>query len=283
MAAMNKPPTVFISYSHKDERLANDLRAHLANLKMQSLIADWYDRRILPGQDWQSEIDQHLSTAGIILLLISPHFMASNYCTGIEMQRAMELQPGQARLIPIILRPGDWEGAPFSRLQALPTNAKPVTEWRNRDQAFREIVRGIRSVLSSSASERREVQAPGTSQVPVGDRYFLNHTSFLRHDKQEEFRARTGVPVDHYDIRVILDAENETDLDEVERVEYILHDAYPEPVRVRTRRERKEKFLLKELANGEYLLKAKVYLREDAKSFVLYRYITLWSSGPELP
>ena len=76
----------------------------------------------------EAEIDEHLNSARVILLLISSDFMASKYCYDIEMISAIERQKsGKARIIPVILRPVDWKGAPFSELQALPTNAEPVT------------------------------------------------------------------------------------------------------------------------------------------------------------
>jgi hypothetical protein len=190
---------------------------------------------------------------------------------------------GKARIIPVILRPAEWESSDLGGLQALPTNAKPVTSWKDRHQAFRDIARGVRAALTRLGS------APATSTNAIegdtsGLAYFLNHTSFLRADRQAEFRARTGVPLDHYDIRVVLDAEEPDMLDAVARIEYILDSTYPEPVRVRTaERDRRTKFLLKELANGEYLLRATVYLVDDRPPIRLERYVTLWRSGPELP
>jgi len=112
------------------------------------------------------------------------------------------------------------------------------------------------------------------------DYYYLNHTSFLRRDKQDEFRRRTGIPLDHYDIRVIVDSYYEGALDRIEQVEYILHRAYPQPFQYRTNRS--EKFLLKELANGEYVLMAKVYLKDRKDQVVLQRYINLLEAGPRL-
>src|SRR6266480_1309294 len=139
---------VFYSYAHKDEELRNKLAEHLGSLRRQGYITQWHDRLIQPGTDWAQEIDTHLSTATIILLLISPSFLASDYCYGLELQRALERQAhNEARVIPIILRPVDWKGAPFEKLQALPTDAKPLTTWRNRDQAFLEVTRGLRKVI----------------------------------------------------------------------------------------------------------------------------------------
>lgn len=112
------------------------------------------------------------------------------------------------------------------------------------------------------------------------DYLYLNHTSFLRKDKQPDFQARTGIPLDHYDIRVHLDSCYAGALDRVQYVVYLLHEAYPEPVQARSNR--KDKFLLKELANGEYVLLAKVFLKDRAEPILLQRYITLWKDGPRL-
>lgn len=139
---------VFYSYSHKDEELRQELENHLATLRRQDIIIDWHDRRIGAGREWAGEIDEHLNTAHVILLLISSDFIASDYCYDVEMQRAMERHEAkEARVIPIILRPVDWEEAPFGRLLALPTDGEAVTLWDNQDAAFRDIARGIREVV----------------------------------------------------------------------------------------------------------------------------------------
>src|SRR5918997_4147517 len=141
---------VFVSYAHKDEALWHELEKHLALLRRQGVITTWYDRQISAGSEWAQEIDTHLNTAQIILLLISADFLASDYCYGVELQRAMERHAAKdARVIPIILRPVDWHGAPFGKLQALPKDANPVTSWPNREEAFADVVRGIREALRS--------------------------------------------------------------------------------------------------------------------------------------
>jgi len=142
------PVEVFFSYSHRDEDLKNELLKHLANLERQGIITGWHDRKIIAGQEWAGEIDEHLDSARVILLLISPDFMFSKYCNDIEVRRAMERhEAGEARVIPVILRAVDWEGAPFSKLQGVPTDVKPVTLWKDRDEAFLTVVKEIRRAL----------------------------------------------------------------------------------------------------------------------------------------
>jgi len=143
---------IFFSYSHKDEKLRDQLETHLSNLKRQNIIIGWHDRKIAASTEWKGEIDTHLESARIILLLVSADFLASDYCYDVEMKRALERHAaGQAHVIPIILRPCDWLRAPFGGLQALPTDAKPVTDWTNRDRALHDIAAGIRIVSEDLA------------------------------------------------------------------------------------------------------------------------------------
>jgi predicted helicase len=145
-----EPIDLFYSYAHEDEPLRNQLNQHLALLKRQGVIRAWYDREILAGDLWAQEINSHLQTAQIILLLITPAFIASDYCYGNEMTEALKRHAlGQTRVIPIILRPCDWESSPFAQLQALPKNAKAVTLWSNRDAAFTDVAKGVREVIAA--------------------------------------------------------------------------------------------------------------------------------------
>lgn len=147
--------TLFYSYAHKDEIFRRELEKQLSNLRRQGYFQEWHERMIIPGSDWAFDIDTHLNSASIILLLISPDFMVSDYCLGIEMKRAMELhEAGKAYVIPILLRPVDWEGAPFARLQVLPTDARPITLWEDVDEAFLHVSRGIRKAIEEWRDRR---------------------------------------------------------------------------------------------------------------------------------
>lgn len=149
------PLSVFISYAHRDEDFKDDLVMHLANLKRQGKISAWQDRDIEAGTEWDAEIKQQLEAAEIILLLISPRFIASEYCYDLEMQRAVERHnAGTARVIPIILKSVDWQDTPFFKLQALPKDAKPITQWPDRDDAFLNVVKGIRRAVESLQAKK---------------------------------------------------------------------------------------------------------------------------------
>src|SRR5437588_169655 len=109
---MGPPLLLFYSYAYEDEPLRVELEKHLRLLSRQGLIAEWHSRKILPGEAWARQIDEHLEVASIVLLLVSPDFLASDYCYDIEMQRALERhKSGSTYVIPIILRPCDWQHA----------------------------------------------------------------------------------------------------------------------------------------------------------------------------
>ena len=140
--------TVFFSYSHVDESLRDQLEVHLAMLKNQGLIEAWHDRRIKAGDEFGNSISAQLEQADVILLLVSPEFLASKYCYEIEMARAMERHDaGDARVIPVILRHCDWHAAPFGKLLAAPRDGKPVKSWPDIDEAFFDVVKMIRAAL----------------------------------------------------------------------------------------------------------------------------------------
>src|ERR1051326_4292537 len=117
---------IFISYAHKDRRLRDELAAHLATLRNQHIISDWFDGDLIPGTPWQPHILHHLRTARIILLLVSAHFINSPFCWDIELQETLaRQQSGQARIIPILLRPCDWQNTPSPHSRRFPPTANP--------------------------------------------------------------------------------------------------------------------------------------------------------------
>ena len=139
---------IFFCYAHEDEALLKKLKDHLMPLQRQRHIDVWHDRDITAGVEWEREINEHLNTAQIILLLVSADFMGSDYCYGIEMKRAVERhEQEEARVIPIILRHVYWQGEPLGKLQALPRDAIPVKSWQDQDEALYNVVEGIHKVV----------------------------------------------------------------------------------------------------------------------------------------
>jgi hypothetical protein len=144
------PAEVFISYAHEDAEFRERLEKHLSILRKTNVISTWHDRQILPGQEWGHQIDSHVESADVILLLVSENFLASTYCYDIEMKRALERHnEGMALVIPVILKPVDWKGAPFDKLQVLPTSARPVTKWPSKAEGLTDVAKGIRRAIQA--------------------------------------------------------------------------------------------------------------------------------------
>ncbi len=155
--------SVFVSYSHKDEELQGQLQIHLTMLKRQQVIDVWHDRCLVPGDEIDPAIAKALEEAQVILLLVSPDFLASDYCYDKEVQQAMERHSaGEARVLPMILRPCDWHDTPFGKLLATPKDGKPVVKWTNIDDAFLDVVRDIRRAVDEIVGPRAAVRDSAT-------------------------------------------------------------------------------------------------------------------------
>ncbi len=141
------PIEVFISYSEEDEKFKKQLETHLAMLRREDIIRPWHSQLIELGREWEQETASHIDSAQIILLLVSPSFLASDQLYENEMMLAMERQvSGDARVVPIILRSVDLGQTPFKRLLALPRNGRPIDTWRNADEIWSSIAQEIRQL-----------------------------------------------------------------------------------------------------------------------------------------
>ncbi len=147
--------SLFVSYSHVDETLKNELMKHLEPLRRLHRIEDWHDRKIKAGDDWEKSIADSLATADIILLLVSIDFINSKYCYDVELETAMERHSkGEAVVIPIILRNCLWHHTPFAKLQALPKDGKAVRTWTDPDEALTAVAEGIRQIVEGRLADR---------------------------------------------------------------------------------------------------------------------------------
>jgi len=148
-----QPVTAFISYAHKDEALREELDTHLKLLRVTGELDAWHDRSIAPGEKWEGRINDNLQRADLVLLLLSPDFIASDYCRK-EMEIALQREAaGQAVMVPIIARPCGWRHLKMRANQALPKDGKPVAdaghEQGHRDAAWVQVEDGIRRVLQA--------------------------------------------------------------------------------------------------------------------------------------
>ena len=171
----------YSSYSHEDETLRENLETHLSLLKQQAdITTTWHNYDTISETEWEQEINKHLNTAKIILLLISPNFMRSDYCSSKEMTRAVERhESGEACVIPIILRPCNWREAPFGKLQVLPRDAKPMTTWSDQDEALLDVVEGIREAIKSLRLRLSPVSTQPPSKIRwIVPSYYPHNPSF---------------------------------------------------------------------------------------------------------
>ncbi len=178
---------VFCGYAHEDQALFQQLKKALTIPIRQQTISVWDAGDLLPGAQWKSEIEHQLNTADIILLLISPAFMASDYCWSKEMHWAITRHTmGEALVIPILLKTTpDWETTPLGALQALPTGAKPITSWNRREQALEDVVDGLHRAAEAAQKQDR---------YPVGE-YLVKIQSYAYITLQGE-RLQKEVPAE---------------------------------------------------------------------------------------
>ncbi|HEX8022483.1 TIR domain-containing protein [Mucilaginibacter sp.] len=167
-----KPIKLFYSYSQKDEEYRDELEKSLIMLKRYNDLHEWHFRQISPGQEWDSEINQKLESADIILLLVSSDFLVSEYCYDIEVKKAVEMhETGQAIVVPVILRECDWkhENSPFKKLQALPKNGKPIKQWDDRDTAFNDVTQRLKETIQEIKKKKLIEQQVGNISTKVED------------------------------------------------------------------------------------------------------------------
>lgn len=190
--------SVFFSYAHADEDLRDQLEKQLSVLKRQGVIEAWHDRRIAAGENLHGAIDEHINADDIILLLVSPDFLASAYCYEVEMTRAMERhERGEAVVIPVILRPCEWLRAPFGHLRAAPQDGKPITRWPDRDEAFLDVAVAVREAAERingplarpARSPTRQASASTATAEPRSSNLRLART-FTQRDK-DRFKLDT--------------------------------------------------------------------------------------------
>jgi len=166
MTAANTPPItpapaplkVFISYAHEDDKHRIALGEQLAPLIRNGTFTVWHDRCLSGGQEWAGQIDQHLAESQIVLLLLSRHFLASDYCSDVEVKQALTMHhAGQARVVPVVLKHCTWQHSPLKILEALPLDGEPVVQSESerdaQDQRYLQVVEGLVRVA-------RELHAP---------------------------------------------------------------------------------------------------------------------------
>ncbi|MBQ7795462.1 MAG: toll/interleukin-1 receptor domain-containing protein [Lachnospiraceae bacterium] len=141
---------VFMSYSHVDEGFKEKLEVHLSPLKRNKKICSWNDSELLVGTMIDDEINKHLEHDDIIILLVSADFINSDYCYGIEMEKAIErCKKGECKIVPVILRPCLWKETPLKKLLCLPRDGKAISMYENEDSAYLEVVTALNKIIEN--------------------------------------------------------------------------------------------------------------------------------------
>ncbi|MEM8792133.1 MAG: toll/interleukin-1 receptor domain-containing protein [Pseudomonadota bacterium] len=187
----------FISYSHHDAAALDRLHVHLANLQREGRIAAWYDREILAGDVLDEEISAELEAADLVLLLISPDFIASDYCVEREMRRALDRHDaGETWVVPIIVEPCDWAAMPqLRRLKAVPRDGRPISDWANANKAYLDVVQELRRIIDAGAGGRRRA---GLATRRQGSPRYRIEREFDEIDRGEYRDAAFAAIKDHF-------------------------------------------------------------------------------------
>jgi SIR2-like domain/TIR domain len=157
-AANRQQVNVYTSYAgvSQDRRMRKRLQTHLTNIKCQGLEIIWIDGEIGAGQNIKSTLEQRLKSADVILLLISADYLAFTGEGNVEIELARAVQRdrrGEARVIPVILRPCSWKSAPFARLAALPANGTPIELSSKRELVYFQIAESIKAAIEEWAEK----------------------------------------------------------------------------------------------------------------------------------
>lgn len=152
---MRSPVKIFVSYSHEDESYRNDLIKSFSNMKRNGEISTWTDRDISASQFWREEIDNNLNGTQVIIFLISPDFINSDYCVDVEMKRALEMhRSGSALIVPIYIRATDVKHSPLAEIHSLPKDRRPIRLWDDKDLAWLDVVNGLRKSIETLPEEK---------------------------------------------------------------------------------------------------------------------------------
>lgn len=178
---------IFISYSHADEAMRNQLEKHLAMLKRDGRIAPWHDRRMLAGTEVDPTIDGYLNSADIILLLVSADFLASYYCYEKEMTRALARHEArEARVVPVILRQCDWKSSPLGKLLATPQDGRPISNFPDVDEAYLAVANDLRRIVDEMSLRHSAKSGISNAPVPGNQMTSVKHGARSQPSAKEE-------------------------------------------------------------------------------------------------
>ncbi|MFL6122278.1 toll/interleukin-1 receptor domain-containing protein [Actinophytocola sp.] len=147
-----------MSYARGDESYRRRLEVHLAQLRRDGLVDVWSDRVVEAGSDWARDIQNRLATADIVILLVTPDFVASRHCFEKELPEAMRRHEEEGvRILPVHVKTVDTANLPFGKLQGLPADLRPIVAWRHADDAWSQVARRVREAAEEILRTRSEL------------------------------------------------------------------------------------------------------------------------------
>lgn len=161
---------IFCAYASVDVHFYEALYCHLAQMRRTDGVKLFHVQNIQAGIDLMAELEQRFRNADIITLLVSADFLASDLYFGGLLEEAMTRhKSGSCRIVPIIIRPADWCDAPFGRVKPLPRDGRPVVMWPQQDDAWLDVVTGLRAVIQALHRRRSNGRTPRQTEVRTAD------------------------------------------------------------------------------------------------------------------
>lgn len=145
---------VHIVFAKEDKVYQKELGKQLSGLVNRGMITSWDRSRILVGSDKEQKIRKKLNKCDVIVFLLSSDLMACKNIQGLELKIALERhKKKEIRIIPVLVRPCDWESTEFKPFQISPHNEIALTEWNNQDKGLLEIVEDIKKIVQASETK----------------------------------------------------------------------------------------------------------------------------------
>jgi formylglycine-generating enzyme required for sulfatase activity/energy-coupling factor transporter ATP-binding protein EcfA2 len=227
-------PTVFISYSHKDEVWKDRLVTHLGVLQLEGILDEWDDRRIGAGEDWYQKIEEAIASASVAVLLVSADFLTSKFILSEEVPRLLELQDKKGmRIFPVIIRPCAWKHVKWlARMNLRPKDGKPISSGAEHriDADLAAIADEVAAIIESELPPL-PIPSPAPQKIPAKYKDWVrNFHSIISYDQL----AKKGevLPVQLLDVYIPLETANPFHKAEMERISKDREENLKEPATI---------------------------------------------------
>jgi hypothetical protein len=157
---------------------------HLSPLERSGKAMIWHAGKLLAGDVGRRAIEKHLRAADVILLLVTPDFLASDALHDEQLRPALARSETEgARVVPILAKPCAWKASALAKLEPLPRNRTPIVLWPHQDEAWAEVVDGLNEVFTQS-----------TKQL---------HVTFSKESEPQRFRVQGFGPASFFRLHVV--------------------------------------------------------------------------------